>query len=69
MRRLNDVHPDPAIAALEMSILDEVNSMQGLGGQPVALGVKIAAAHRHPESYFVDVSFACWAHRRGRLIW
>jgi fumarate hydratase class I len=69
MRRLHDVHPDPAIACLEDSILNEVNSTPGLGGPPVTLGVKIAAAHRHPESYFVDVSFACWAHRRGRLIW
>ncbi len=65
MRRLHDVHPDRAIAGLEKRILNEVNSL----GQTVALGVKITAAHRHPESYFVDVSFACWAHRRGRLIW
>jgi len=73
MRRLHDVHPDPAIAGLEMRILNEVNNLdkgsQGIAGQITALGVKIAAAHRHPESYFVDVSFACWAHRRGRLIW
>ena len=73
MRRLHDVHPDPAIAGLEMRILNEVNSLD-IGppwavGQTAALGVKIAAAHRHPDSYFVDVSFACWAHRRGRLIW
>jgi len=73
MRRLHDVHPDPAIAGLEMRVLNEVNSLgcgpQGIAEQTTALGVKIAAAHRHPESYFVDVSFACWAHRRGRLIW
>jgi len=73
MRRLHDVHPDPAIDGLEMRVLNEVNSLgcgpQGIAEQTTALGVKIAAAHRHPESYFVDVSFACWAHRRGRLIW
>ncbi len=73
MRRLHDVHPDPAIAGLEVKILNEVNSLDSRPpravGQTAALGVKITAAHRHPESYFVDVSFACWAHRRGRLIW
>ncbi len=73
MRRLHDVHADPAIAGLEARILNEINSLDsgspGVAGQTVALGVKIAAAYRHPESYFVDVSFACWAHRRGRLIW
>ncbi len=73
MRRLHDVHPDPAIAGLELRILGEVNSPGSrpawVVGQTTALGVKIAAAHRHPDSYFVDVSFACWAHRRGRLIW
>jgi len=73
MRRLHDVHPEPALAGLEVRILNEVNSLDsgtpGVARQTSVLGVKIAAAHRHPESYFVDVSFACWAHRRGRLIW
>ena len=73
MRRLHDVHPDPTLAGLEVRILSEVNNLDsrspGGVGQAAVLGVKIAAAHRHPESYFVDVSFACWAHRRGRLIW
>jgi len=73
MRRLHDVNPDPTLAGLEVRILSEVNNPDSRppGGveQTAVLGVKIAAAHRHPESYFVDVSFACWAHRRGRLIW
>ncbi|MGO9015295.1 MAG: fumarate hydratase [Dissulfurispiraceae bacterium] len=73
MRRLHDVNPDSAIAGLEVKILNEVNGPESgppwVVGQTAALGVKISAAHRHPDSYFVDVSFACWAHRRGRLIW
>lgn len=68
MRRLHDMHPDPAIAGLEAGILNEVNGFCR-GKHTTALGVKIAAAHHHPEAYIVDVSFACWAHRRGRLIW
>ena len=73
LRRLHDSHPDPKIAELEARLLEDINSLgigpAGLGGKTTALGVKIAAAHRHPASYFVDVSFSCWANRRGRLIW
>ena len=73
MRRLHDVHPDPVLAAFESKLLEEVNSLSvrpsGFDGQKIVLGVKIAAAHRHPESYFVDVSLACWANRRGKLVW
>ena len=73
LRRLHDSHPDPKVAELEARLLDNINSLgigpAGLGGKTTALGVKIATAHRHPASYFVDVSFSCWANRRGRLIW
>lgn len=73
MRRLTDTHPNAAIAELENKILNDINSLgigtAGLGGRTTAIGVKIATAHRHPASYFVDVSFSCWANRRGRLIW
>jgi fumarate hydratase class I len=73
MRRIPDLHPDVAIAELENKILNDINGLgigtAGLGGRTTAIGVKIAAAHRHPASYFVDVSFSCWANRRGRLIW
>ncbi|GER93754.1 fumarate hydratase [Dissulfurispira thermophila] len=73
MRRILDIHPNTVIAELESKILNDVNSLgigtAGLGGKTTAIGVKIAAVHRHPASYFVDISFSCWANRRGRLIW
>jgi tartrate/fumarate subfamily iron-sulfur-dependent hydro-lyase alpha chain len=73
MRRIPDIHPNAAIAELENKILNDINSLgigtAGLGGRTTAIGIKIAAAHRHPASYFVDISFSCWANRRGRLIW
>ncbi|MDA8432131.1 MAG: fumarate hydratase [Nitrospiraceae bacterium] len=73
MRKLTDVSPNEALAALEKRLLAEINALgigpQGLGGKTTALGVKIGVNHRHPASYFVDVSVSCWAHRRGRLIW
>lgn len=73
MRRLNDVNKTEELAALEARILNEINKLgigpMGLGGKTTALGVKIGVNHRHPASYFVDVSVSCWATRRGRLIW
>ncbi|TAN43454.1 MAG: fumarate hydratase [Nitrospirae bacterium] len=73
LRKLNDAGPVPAITEFEKRLLDDINNLgigaAGLGGRTTAIGVKVAAAHRHPASYFVDVSFACWANRRGRFIW
>jgi fumarate hydratase, class I len=73
MRRLNEFNKIAELAALEKHILDDLNELgigpMGLGGKTTALGVKIGVNHRHPASYFVDVSVSCWATRRGRLIW
>ncbi len=73
MRKLTDSNKIGELAELEKKLLDEINGLgigpQGLGGRITALGVKIGVNHRHPASYFVDVSVSCWAHRRGRLIW
>jgi fumarate hydratase class I len=73
MRRLNDTNRIEELAFLEKRLLADINELgigpQGFGGRTTALGVKIGASHRHPASYFVDVSVSCWADRRGRLIW
>ena len=73
MRKLNDVNKIDELARLEKQLLAEINELgigtMGLGGRITALGVKVGVNHRHPASYFVDVSLGCWAMRRGRLIW
>ncbi|HWR89216.1 MAG TPA: fumarate hydratase [Dissulfurispiraceae bacterium] len=73
LRRLHDAHPDPRIAAFEQQVFRDVNALgigvAGFGGATTSIGVKVDFAHRHPASYFVDVTFSCWAHRRGRLMW
>lgn len=73
MRKLTDFNKVGELAELECLLLKEINGLgigpQGLGGKTTALGVKIGVNHRHPASYFVDVSVSCWATRRGRLIW
>jgi fumarate hydratase subunit alpha len=71
--RINVQNPDERLAALEADILRDVNDagkkLEGLARNVTALGVKVAVAHRHPQSYFVDISFSCWANRKARLIW
>ena len=73
LRKLTDKHPNEAIAGLEQRLTKELNTLGigsiGFGGKTTALGVKIGFNHRHPASYFVDISVSCWANRRGRLIW
>ena len=72
-RKIPDESEYPAIAGLEKRLFDEINGLgigpTGGGGSTTALGVKIGINHRHPESFLVHVSLACWANRRGRLIW
>jgi fumarate hydratase, class I len=67
-RKLQDMNPSPLLASFEQTILQEANTLgigpMGLGGNTTLLGVKIGTAGRHPASYFVTVSYSCWATRR-----
>lgn len=67
-RTLDDVNPDPRLAALEASIMGEVNRLgigaMGFGGQVSLIGCKIGALNRLPASFFVSVAYDCWAYRR-----
>lgn len=64
-------HPDPETAAMEERITQEANQLgigpMGFGGQTTILSTRITGAHRLPASYFVSVSYMCWAFRRARL--
>ncbi len=67
-RTLDDVNPDPALAALEASIMGTVNDLgigtMGFGGKTTLIGCKIGALNRLPACYFVSVAYDCWAFRR-----
>jgi fumarate hydratase class I len=71
-RSLDDINPDPDLAALEEQLTQEANQLDigpmGFGGKTTVLGVKIKNMHRLPASYFVSVSYMCWAYRRRRMI-
>ena len=71
LRPLDDVNPDAALADLEARLLREANELgigpMGFGGATTVLGVKARGMHRLPASFFVSVSYMCWAHRRRRM--
>jgi fumarate hydratase class I len=68
LRRLDDRNPDPALDKLEQDILTTANELgigpMGFGGKTTLLGVKICAINRLPASFFVSISYMCWAYRR-----
>src|ERR1022692_4012991 len=68
LRTLDDVNPNPTLAALEAAIMEEANRLgvgaMGFGGKASLIGCKIAAANRLPASFFVSVAYDCWAFRR-----
>lgn len=70
-RNLQDLNCVPVLASLEETIVNEANELgigpMGLGGKSTLLGCKICTAGRHPASYFVTVSYSCWATRRYQV--
>jgi fumarate hydratase class I len=68
LRRIEDRNSEPKLDALEQDILKTANELgigpMGFGGRTTLLGVKICTANRVPASYFVSVSYMCWAFRR-----
>jgi fumarate hydratase class I len=72
LRPMSEPNPDRQLAALETRLLEEGNRLgigpMGFGGSTTLLGVKATSLHRLPASYFVSVSYMCWAYRRRRMI-
>lgn len=72
LRKVDDVNEDKELAQMENGLYEKLNMLgigpMGLGGNVTVLGVKIGKQHRHPASFFVAVSFMCWACRRGKII-
>ena len=68
LRRLDDRNPNPELDALEQDIVKTANELgigpMGFGGKTTLLGAKICSINRVPASYFVSVSYMCWAFRR-----
>ena len=70
-QNLESQNPDSGLAEMEKRLTDESNQMgigpMGFGGQTTVLGTKMTSMHRLPASFFVSVSYMCWAYRRRRM--
>jgi fumarate hydratase, class I len=71
-RKMTDTNPNEVLAAMEVRLKDDLNKLgvgpMGFGGNTTILGVKIGTLHRLPASFFVSISYMCWAYRRHALI-
>ena len=71
LRQLDDENPEQKLAELENRLTEEANQLgigpMGFGGKTTVLGTKIKGIHRLPASYFVSISYMCWAYRRRQM--
>jgi len=72
LRQLDNTNSNPELADLEQRLTDESNQLgigpMGFGGKTTVLGTRITTTHRLPASYFVSVSYMCWAYRLRRMV-
>jgi fumarate hydratase, class I len=68
LRKLDDRNTNPELDTLEQDIVGTANKLgigpMGFGGKTTLLGTKIGVLNRLPASYFVSISYMCWAYRR-----
>jgi fumarate hydratase class I len=68
LRHLDDSNPITDLKNLEEDIVITANKLgigpMGFGGKTTLLGCKVGVLNRLPASYFVSVSYMCWAYRR-----
>jgi fumarate hydratase class I len=68
LRKLDDRNVNTDLDRLEQDIVETSNKLgigpMGFGGRTTLLGAKIGVLNRLPASYFVSVSYMCWAYRR-----
>jgi len=71
LRKLDDKNPDTTLSDLEEKITSQANELDigpmGFRGKTTVLGTKIKNLHRLPASYFVSISYMCWAFRRRQM--
>ncbi|MFB3818642.1 MAG: fumarate hydratase [Candidatus Methylomirabilales bacterium] len=72
LRRLDDTNADPQLGVLEQEIVASANKLgigpMGFGGKTTLLGCKLGALNRLPASFFVSISYMCWAYRRQGIL-
>lgn len=72
LRILDDTNADPKLAKLESDVVRISNELgigpMGFGGVTTLLGCKIGVLNRLPASYFVSITYMCWAYRRQGIM-
>jgi fumarate hydratase class I len=72
-RKMGERSTDPQLAELEEKLTGEANQLgigpMGFGGKTTVLDTKITSLNRLPASYFVSISYMCWAYRRRKMTW
>src|SRR5438477_10037966 len=72
LRKLDDSNENPELEKLEQDIVETSNKLgigpMGFGGKTTLLGAKIGVLNRLPASFFVSVSYMCWAYRRQGVL-
>lgn len=70
-RKIGEYHSDEVLRELEIFTLEKANQLgigpMGYGGKTTLLGVFVEKLNRIPASFFVSVSYMCWACRRKSL--
>jgi fumarate hydratase class I len=71
LRKMDQTNPDPRLNELEERLTGEANQLgigpMGFGGKTTVLATRITGMHRLPASFFVSVSYMCWAYRRRSM--
>jgi fumarate hydratase class I len=71
-KKIGQRNSDKILADLEKELYHDLNSLgigpMGFGGKTTVLDVFLDAQDRHPASFFVSISYTCWAFRRKSMI-
>jgi fumarate hydratase class I len=71
LEKIGTRNPDPKLAELEERLTGEANQLgigpMGFGGKTTVIDTKITGLSRLPASYFVTISYMCWAYRRRKM--
>jgi fumarate hydratase class I len=72
LRYLHDKNSHPELAKLEEDIVTTSNKLgigpMGFGGKTTLIGCKVSVLNRLPASFFVSISYMCWAYRRQGVL-
>ncbi len=70
-KKISEASLTPALAKLEDRITEEANTLgigpMGFGGKSTILRTKTTTEPRLPASFFVTISYMCWAYRHKKL--